>query len=62
MRELEGEYLGENQTTIILNVLDNFEIRNRLGYFMINNVKSNDTLISIVAEAFRTDKVFYDIE
>ena len=62
MRELEWEHSGENQAAIILNVLDDFEIRNRLGYFMMDNAKSNDTLISIVAEAFRTDGVFYHTE
>ena len=62
MRELEGKHLDKNQTIIILNVLNDFGIRNRLGYFMIDNIKSNNTLISVIAEVLGTDRVFYDTE
>lgn len=39
-----------NQTTIILNLFENYEIRNKLGYMIINNIYINDILIFIIAE------------
>ena len=44
LKELEGAHSGDNQAALILQSLNDFEIRNRLGYFMMDNASSNDTL------------------
>ena len=58
--ELQEEHSGLNQATIVLNMLENYEIRNKLGYMVMNNVNSNDTLISIIANTLRKKEVFYN--
>ncbi len=58
--ELQGEHSGLNQATIVLNVLEDYEIRNKLGYMVMDNANPNDTLISVIADTLREEGVFYD--
>lgn len=51
MKELQGVHSGENQATILLQVLGDYGIIGRLGYFVMDNAHSNDTLINIISEA-----------
>ena len=60
LKELEGEYLGLNQAAIILKVLDNFGIRNKLGYIVIDNTGTNDTLIKSITTTLYTEGVYYN--
>ena len=60
LKELEGEHSGLNQTAIILDVLDNFEIRNKLGYMVMDNAASNNNLIDAIATALHEERVFYN--
>ena len=43
--ELQGKHLGPNQVQVINKIIDNFQFRNKLGYFIIDNAESNDTLV-----------------
>ncbi len=45
LTELEGEHSGLNQATAVNKVLDDFRIRGKLGYFVMDNAISNDQLI-----------------
>ncbi len=58
--ELEGDYSGENQAAIVLNVLDKYKIRNKLGYIVIDNAYQNDSLIAVIADALRDQGVLYN--
>ena len=60
LKELKGEHSGENQTIIILDMLNNYEIRNKLGYMIMNNVGSNDTLITTIAALLNDEGVLYN--
>ena len=60
LKELEGEYSGENQARVILDMLNDFEIRNKLGYMVINNVGSNNTLISTITTLLNNEGVLYN--
>ena len=45
LRGLIGEHSGENMTLEILGIIKNFEIGSWVGYFMADNVSSNDTCV-----------------
>ena len=40
--KVEGEYSGVNLARIVERVVNNFRIRLKLGYFVIDNTTSND--------------------
>ncbi len=60
--ELEGDYSGENQAAIILNILDKYKIRNKLGYIVIDNAYQNNSLIVVIADALRNQGVLYNAQ
>ena len=61
LKELEGEHSGENMAIIILDVLSTYAIRNRLGYFVMDNATNNDTMVEAIARNFQEiDGVRYD--
>lgn len=60
LKELQGEHSGINQGAIVLDVLDDYGIRNKLGYMVMDNVGSNDYLIAFVADALHQDGVYYN--
>lgn len=45
LRGLIGEHSGENMALEILGIIKDFEIGSRVGYFMADNVSSNDTCV-----------------
>jgi len=46
---------------IILNVLFVYAIRNRLEYFVMNNVTNNDAMLEAIAKKFHEiNDVYYD--
>ena len=47
---------------IVLKVLDDFGIRNKLGYIVMDNAGTNDTLIESIATALYTEGVYYNAE
>ena len=60
LKELEGEHSGQNQAAFVLDVLDDFGIRNKLGYMVMDNALSNDRLIDAVAQSLHAEGVQYD--
>lgn len=60
--EMEGEHSGSNQASVVLQVLDDYGIRAKLGYFIMDNVNSNDQLVAHVASALNQDGVKYNAE
>lgn len=62
LKELQGEHSGENQARVVLDVLNDFEIRNKLGYMVMDNVGINDTLINAIATSLNDEGVLYNAE
>ena len=58
--ELQGEHSGLNQAAIVLEILNDFGIRNKLGYMVMDNVGSNDSLIKAIATSLNEEGVPYD--
>ena len=48
MRRLEGEHSGANQAQIVLDVIGEYKIGGRIGYFMLDNASSNDTAVDLI--------------
>ena len=45
MHELHGEHSGKNMAETLLQVLNGYDIYDKIGYIMADNASSNDTLI-----------------
>jgi len=61
LKELQDKHSDANIIIIILDVLFVYAIRNRLEYFVLNNVINNDTMLEIIAKKFyKIDSVYYD--
>jgi len=58
--KIEGEHLGLNQANALLRVIGDLTIRGKLGYFVMDNVISNDTLMNAVANSLIADSITYD--
>ena len=59
-KKLEKKHLDLNQAVIVFDMLDNFEIRNKLDYMIINNIISNNNLINAIITTLHKKKVFYN--
>ena len=47
--EIHGTHSGYNQARAVIDTLEQYQIRNKLGYFVMDNDGRNDTLIKHVA-------------
>ena len=45
LRRIQGSHSGENMAYTIIAVIEEYELKDRLGYFMLDNVTSNDTCV-----------------
>jgi len=48
MRRLKGKHSGANQAQIVLDIISEYKISKRIGYFMLNNAFNNDTAINLI--------------
>ena len=60
--ELQGDHSGLNQAAVVLDVLNDFGIRNKLGYLVMDNAASNDVLTEVISDALREEGVLYSSE
>ncbi len=49
MREVVREYIGENISKYVLEVLEEYDIVRNLSYFVIDNVPNNDMMITVLS-------------
>jgi hypothetical protein len=45
LRELSGEHSGENQASLIIDIINEYGIASKVGYFVMDNATNNDTLV-----------------
>lgn len=55
VRHMQGDHSGKNQAKSILPILDEYSLKEKLGYFITDNVSSNDTCITEIVETLRPD-------
>ena len=60
LKELQGEYSDKNQAEVVLDVLNDYGIRNKLDYMVIDNVGSNNTLINTITASLNNEGVLYN--
>ncbi len=48
VRELHGPHSGENQAEVIIQVIKDYALECKIGYFVTDNATNNDTAIDIV--------------
>ena len=52
---LRGAHSGENMAESVIAVIEEYEITNILGYFILDNVSSNDTCVREILKKLRPD-------
>src|SRR5579859_3233408 len=55
IREIEGNHDGENISKVVLGILKEFEIVDRLGYFTGDNASNNDTAMEWLDRRIREE-------
>jgi hypothetical protein len=45
LRELDRPYTGENQSQLVMKVIEEYGIASKVGYFMMDNAENNETMI-----------------
>jgi hypothetical protein len=55
LRRVHGSHSGENMAHSIISVIEEYELRDRLGYFVLDNVSSNDTCVREILRKLRPD-------
>lgn len=53
LKKIKKRHFNENIIQIMFQTFDEYEIRNNLNYFVINNAKSNDIMFKDIFEIFR---------
>jgi hypothetical protein len=50
IRQLRGAHSGENQAQIIIEVIEEYDLQDQIGYFVTDNATNNDTAIGRVLD------------
>jgi hypothetical protein len=45
LKRLYEAHSGENMGSLLIEIINNFDLKDRLGYFIIDNANSNDTCV-----------------
>ena len=49
LRELDGKHSGHNIAGCIMQVINDYEIASKVGYFMMDNADNNDTMMEALS-------------
>ena len=61
LKELQGAHTGPNMSVTMLELLNDYSIRSKLGYFVMDNAPNNDTMLRAISLNFRlVDGIEYD--
>ena len=55
LKRLHETHSGENMGSLLIEIINNFDLNERLGYFVIDNVGLNDTYIYYILISFLPD-------
>ena len=53
LKELQEIHFGENIIVIVFQTFDEYEIRDKLNYFVMNNAKNNDTMMKAISKTLQ---------
>lgn len=60
MQEVDGEHTGENLALVVIEVLEEYQILSKVGYFMMDNATNNDTMIQYFSTLLDDHDIDYD--
>lgn len=60
LSEQQGSHSGFNQAQTVLNTLTSYNIRNRLGYFVMDNATTNDSLMEHISADLESEGIVYN--
>jgi len=61
LQEIQEPHSGANLADAVLSIIDRYQIRNKIGYFMMDNVSSNDIFLrSLSQRLLDEDNTKYD--
>lgn len=49
LKELNGAHSGKNQAASIMEVINDYGIASKVGYFVMDNASNNDTMIEALS-------------
>jgi hypothetical protein len=55
LKRLHETHSGENIGSLLIEIINNFDLKERLGYFVTNNASSNDTCVYHIFTSFLSD-------
>jgi hypothetical protein len=55
LKRVTGAHSGENMAHLLILVIKYYELHDQLGYFVLNNISSNDTRVREVLRQLRPD-------
>jgi hypothetical protein len=62
LRTIEGAHSGENMAEVVLNILFDYGIEGSLGYLMMDNASSNDTLVLEIENTLLDKGIVFDAD
>jgi len=54
LRRFRGSHSGENMTALFIEIIKKYGFEDRLGYFIADNVKSNDVCIDLILQILKS--------
>ena len=55
LRRLRGPHSGENMAQLIIEIIMEYDVVDKIGYFVLDNASSNDTCVRVVLQRLRPD-------
>lgn len=53
MRRVQGSHSGENIAVVVSNILEEFAISQKIGFFVTDNATNNDTAVAAICSTLR---------
>ena len=50
LRELDGKHSGQNIASLIMQIINDYGVPSKVGYFMMDNADNNDTMMEALSE------------
>jgi hypothetical protein len=60
VKEIEGNHQGENLAPLVMEVIKDWEIAEKLGYFVMDNASNNDTMMRWISKGKLANSVYFD--
>ena len=59
LKELNGTHSGQNQAESIMEVINDYGIASKVGYFVMDNASNNDTMIKALSHCMYLNTLYY---